>query len=109
MLDDTLARLQAEIAATGLEPEKRASLLRSLATLEKEIEAIRRTDAEQAKSIAAFAHLSAQEATRTKPQRELLELSLAGLRKSVTQFEQTHPRLVDAVASLATTLSGFGF
>lgn len=109
MLDDTLARLQAEIAAAGLEPEKRAGLLRSLADLEKEIDALKRTDVEQARSITAFAQLSAHEATRTRPQRELLELSLTGLRKSVTQFEQTHPRLVDAVGSLAASLSGLGF
>jgi hypothetical protein len=109
MLDDTLARLQAEIAAAGLDPEKRAGLMRSLAALEKEIDALKRTDAEQARSIAAFAQLSAHEATRAQRQPELLELSLSGLRKSVAKFEGTHPRLVEAVGSVAAILSSLGF
>jgi Domain of unknown function (DUF4404) len=83
MLDETIAHLQAELENAGLAPEKRAELLHLLSTLR-------------------------DEATRTAPRREHLELSLAGLRKSVLQFEQTHPRLVDAVGSLAASLSNLG-
>jgi len=83
MLEETIARLKAELADSSIAPEKRAELLRLVATLHAE-------------------------ATGTKPRRELLELSLAGLRKSVREFEQTHPRLVDAVGSLAASLSSLG-
>ena len=108
MLDETIAHLQAELENAGLPPEKRAELLRLLSTLRAEIAPIEQADAEQARSIAAFARLSAHEATRTKPRREQLELSLTGLRKSVREFEQTHPRLVEAVGSLAASLSNLG-
>ena len=83
MLGETIARLEAEIAAAGLTPEKRAELLRSLAALRDEI-------------------------AQARPRTEQLELSLSGLRRSVREFEQSHPGLVDAVASLASGLSGMG-
>jgi len=108
MLDETIARLQAELEGADVGPEKKAELLRLLASLRAEVGQLARTDAEQATSIAAFAQLSAHEATRARPRRELLEVSLTGLRKSVREFEQTHPRLVEAVGSLATSLSNLG-
>jgi Domain of unknown function (DUF4404) len=108
MLDETIAQLQAELDGADVGPEKKAELLRLLSSLRAEVGQLAQTDADQAKSIAAFAHLSAHEATRTRPRRELLELSLTGLRKSVREFEQTHPRLVEAVGSLATSLSNLG-
>jgi hypothetical protein len=83
MLPETIARLEAEIAAAGLTPEKRAEIQRSLTALRDEI-------------------------SRSGPRGEQLELSLAGLRRSVLEFERSHPRLVDAVASLASSLSGMG-
>ena len=108
MVDETIARLQAEPEGAEVGPEKRAELLRLLASLRAEVGQIARSDADQAQSIAAFAHLSAQEATRPRPRRDLLELSLTGLRRSVQEFEQTHPRLVEVVGSLATSLSNLG-
>ena len=108
MVDETIARLQAELEGAEVGAEKRAELLRLLATLRTEVDQIARTDADQARSIAAFAHLSAQEATRPRPRRELLEVSLTGLRKSVQEFERTHPSLVEVVGSLATSLSNLG-
>jgi hypothetical protein len=108
MLDETIARLQAEVESPGMTPERRAELLRLLTTLRTEVAELGRTNADGATSIAAFAQLSAHEATRSQPRRELLELSLAGLRKSVDQLEATHPRLVEAAASLARSLSSLG-
>ncbi len=108
MLEDTIAQLQAELDGADVGPEKKAELQRLLSSLRAEVGQLARTDADQAKSIATFAQLSAHEATRSRPRRELLELSLAGLRKSVREFEQTHPRLVEAVGSLATSLSNLG-
>jgi hypothetical protein len=108
MLDETIARLQAEADSPGMTPERRAEILRLLTTLRAEVAELGKTSADSAESIAAFAHLSAHEATRSRPRRELLELSLAGLRKSVDQLEATHPRLVEAAGSLARSLSSLG-
>jgi hypothetical protein len=108
MVDETIARLQAELEGADVGQDKKAELLRLLSSLRAEVGQLARTDAEQAQSIAGFAQISAHEATRVRPRRELLELSLSGLRKSVREFEQTHPRLVEAVGSLATSLSNLG-
>lgn len=91
-----------------MDEKKKAELQKHLSALHAELGDLARTDADGAKTVAGFAELSAHEATRPKPNHELLELSLSGLRKSVQQFEQTHPRLVEAVGSLAAILSNVG-
>ncbi len=67
-----------------------------------------KTDADQAHSIAGFAALSAHETTRTEPDAKLLELSLSGLSHSVSQFEESHPRLVQVVNSICNALANLG-
>jgi uncharacterized protein YlxW (UPF0749 family) len=83
MLEETIAQLEAELKGADVGAEKKAELLRLLSSLR-------------------------EEATRAQPRRELLETSLASLRRSIREFEQTHPRLVEAVGSLATSLSNVG-
>lgn len=108
MLADTLARLQSDIESAEIAPDKRAELVKSLAALREEIAALEKTDAEQARSVASFAQLSTHEATRTQPRAELRDLSLTGLRRSVQNLEKSHPRLVEAIGSLASALSSLG-
>jgi hypothetical protein len=91
-----------------VDEKKKAELLRQLASLRAELDELARTDADLAKTIAGFADLSAHEATRSRPQPELLELSVAGLRKSVQAFEATHPRVVELVGSLSAMLTNIG-
>ena len=91
-----------------VDEKRKAELLRQMAILQAELDELARTDADRAKTISGFAELSAHEATVPKPQPELLELSVAGLRKSVEDFEQTHPRLVEVVGSLSALLSNVG-
>jgi uncharacterized protein YlxW (UPF0749 family) len=83
MLEETIAQLEAELKGADVGAEKKAELLRLLSSLR-------------------------EEATRAQPRRELLEATLAGLRRSIREFERTHPRLVEAVGSLATSLSNLG-
>ena len=108
MLDDTLARLEAEMGKAGVSPEKKAELLQLMSTLREEITRLPAAHANKAKSIAGFAEVSAHEATRPKRRPELLELSLAGLEKSVEEFEATHPRLVEIAGSLSNALANVG-
>jgi hypothetical protein len=91
-----------------MDETKKAELQKHLSALQTEIDQLARTDADRAKTVAGFADLSAHEATRPRPNRELLGLSLSGLRKSVQEFEETHPRLVEIVGSLSATLSSIG-
>jgi hypothetical protein len=91
-----------------VDEKKKAELGQHLSLLRAELEELARTNADRAKTIAGFAELSAHEATRPQPHPELLELSVTGLRKSVQEFEVTHPRLVEIVGSLSAVLSGVG-
>jgi hypothetical protein len=91
-----------------VDEKRKAELLRQLETLRAELDELARTEADRAKTIAAFADLSAHEATRPKPHPELLKLSVTGLQKSVQEFEATHPRLVEIVGSLSAILTNIG-
>jgi hypothetical protein len=91
-----------------VDEKRKAEILRQLATLQAELDALAQTDADRAKTISGFAELSAHEATRPRPHPELLELSITGLQKSAEEFEKTHPRLVETVGSLLATLSNIG-
>lgn len=109
MLKDTISQIEAKLSESAtLKPEQRDELLRLLATLKSEVAGLSRTDAEQARSIAGYADVSAHEATRERKNEPLLEHSLEGLRASVNGFEKSHPRLVDIVNRIATTLSNLG-
>ncbi len=110
-----MLRATAKHPATGdgmnavmVDDKRKAELEQHLAILQAELDALARTDADRAKTIAGFAELSAHEATRPAPHPELLALSVTGLRKSVQQFEKTHPRLVEIVGSLSAMLSNVG-
>lgn len=88
--------------------KRKAEVSEALTRVRAEIERLEHTHAEDARSIAGFAELSAHEATRERPRPEILELSLSGLKKSVTDFENTHPKLVEVVGSLSSLLANFG-
>lgn len=109
MISDTIAKLEARLADAGtLNETSRRELVDLLATLKGEVNDLARTHAEHAQSIAGFAEASAHEATRQQKNPELLRLSLAGLETSVDGFEQSHPRLVEIVNRICTTLSNLG-
>jgi Domain of unknown function (DUF4404) len=107
-VDDLRGRLRATMMPPMVDEKRNAELQQQLAALHAEIDELARTDADRAKTIAGFAELSAHEATRPKPHPELLELSVTGLKKSVQEFEATHPRLVEIVGSLSAILSSVG-
>jgi hypothetical protein len=109
MIQETIQKIEAQLTSNAqLPPEKRAELLALLATLKEEVGALSQTHAEDARSIAGFAAVSAHEATRSEVKPDLLEHSLGGLARSVQGLEATHPRLVQVVNSICTTLSNLG-
>jgi hypothetical protein len=109
MIDDTIKKIEARIkTAEAIKGERRAEILGLLDSLKGEVASLARTHGEQAQSIASFAHLSTQEATRTTQDPNLLKLSLEGLNTSVEGFEKTHPRLVQLVNAISSTLSNLG-
>ena len=109
MIEKTIGEIEAKISgAESVSDERKAELLKLLGTLKTEVAKLSKTHGEQADSIAGFASLSAHEATRTKPNTQLRELSLQGLRSSADGFEQTHPRLVQIVNAISKTLADLG-
>jgi hypothetical protein len=109
MIENTLKNIEARLQqAESVRPETKAELLKLLATLKSEVAALSRTHAEEAESIAGYTAVSTHEATREEKNPALLQHSLEGLSTSVQGFEQTHPRLVQIVNSICTTLSNLG-
>ena len=109
MIDDTIAKIEARIRKANSVPEEnKAELLSLFSTLKSEVAQLAQTHEEQAQSITGFTEVSAHEATREERNPELLKHSLDGLSSSVTGFEESHPKLVQIVNRICTTLSNLG-
>lgn len=109
MIDDTIAKIEGQLAGAGnLTPAQKSELMRLLGSLKLEVAELAKTDDDGARSIAQFAEVSAHEATRAEQNPRLRELSLSGLRSSVEGFEESHPKLVQVVNSISHTLSNLG-
>ncbi len=108
MIQDTLSKIEARIGQSAVTDESKAELLTLLGTLKSEVAELSKTHGEEAQSIAGFTQVSAHEATREEPNPELVKHSLGGLAASVEGFEKSHPRLVDIVNRICTTLSNLG-
>ena len=109
MIKDTIGEIEAKIhGSSSISDSRKQELLRLLATLKAEVGSLAKTHDEQASSIANFAQTSAHEATREQQNPQSLELSLQGLRSSVSGFEQSHPKLVQIVNNISNTLSNLG-
>jgi len=109
MIAETIKQIEARIQSTeALPSERRQELLELLAKLKAETGELAKTHNEQAESIVSFTQLTAREATRAAQDPQLLNLSAEGLRKSVTEFETSHPKLAHVVNTISTTLSNSG-
>ena len=109
MINDTVTRIEGQIRDAGaIPPGQKDELLKLLGTLRQEVSELSKTNREGARSIANFTELSALEATRTEQNPKLRDLSLEGLKSSAEGFEESHPKLVQAVNSISHTLSNLG-
>lgn len=96
MIEQTIQQIEARLKAAGnLTPETRAELMALVAKLREEAVHL------PAPSVPVAASGEADE-VRT------LQEDVTHLRRSVEEFEDSHPRLVQAVNHLASTLSGLG-
>ena len=109
MLPETLTKIEERVRnSESISAQQRDELLGLLATLKSEVSTLSDTHQDRAQSIAGFTAVSAHEATRQARDPELVELSIQGLSHSVSGFEKSHPRLVQAVNSICTLLSNLG-
>ena len=109
MIEDTIEKIQARLeSAEAIKDDRRQELLQLLGRLKSEVADLSKTHGEQAESIAGFAEVSTHEATRAEQNPQLLQLSLQGLKSSVQELEESHPRLVQLVNAISNTLSNLG-
>lgn len=109
MLEERMGKIEARIAeAPGLPETERTQLLQLVATLREEVDALARSRAEEADSIAHFLEASAHEASRSQKQPKLLEAARDGLTASVENLESSHPKLFEAVNQAAVILANMG-
>jgi uncharacterized coiled-coil DUF342 family protein len=90
MIQKTIGDLEAKIRTAVLGEPAKGELLQLLGTLKGEIAALEKT------SVA------------TPEKQKALKSSVEELRSSVEGFEQSHPKLVQAVNSISNTLSNLG-
>lgn len=109
MIEETIAKIEAAIRRAGeTDPHRREELIRLLEQLKTELRTLPSTQIERAQSIAQFAETAAHEAARKEGSPRLQELSQAGLRESVAEFEVSHPRLTSVVNEICNLLAGLG-
>ncbi len=108
MIQDTLSKIEARIGQSAVKDSSKSELLTLLGTLKSEVAELSKTHADEAQSIAGFTQVSAHEVTRDEPNPALVKYSIEGLAASVGGFEKSHPRLVDIVNRICTTLSNLG-
>jgi hypothetical protein len=109
MLHDTISKIEGRIEnSAALDAPHRAELLALLGQLKTEVTALSETHQEQAESIAAFAEVSAREATRQSKNAQALGHSIGGLQSSVAEFEPSHPRLAGGANRIASLLANMG-
>jgi hypothetical protein len=108
-MKETIGQIEERIKNAGaLKVETRAELLDLLGRLKTEVGELSRTNADQARSIAGFAEISAHEATRPEQNPKSLNHSILGLESSVLELDKSHPQLVAIVNRIAQMLSNMG-
>lgn len=109
MMEDRMRKIEARIEqAPGLPEAEREKLLQLVGTLREEVDALARSHAEDARSIAQFLEASTHEASRTEKQPKLFEAARHGLTASVENFESSHPTLFATVNQAAVVLANMG-
>ena len=108
-IPERIAQIEATLRDSAHIPEAtRQELLDLLAGLKAEVAPLIQTHGESASQITGSADAAVQAAVRREEQPEEAAQAVEGLAASVRDFEASHPRLVQIVDRLATTLSNMG-
>ena len=90
MIEQTISDLEAKIRAQAIGEPSKGELLQLLAKLRTEMAALERTSDD------------------AREKQKELQSSVDELRSSMAGFEQSHPKLIQAVNSISNTLSNWG-
>lgn len=109
MINDTMNKIETKIRdSVHITDANKKEYIVMLETLRNEVNELAKTERDQARSITGFADVTAHEATREETRKDLLDISLNGLKSSVEGFEVSHPKLVSIVNSFCSLLSNLG-
>lgn len=109
MIQDRIAKIEATLQSSqNIPAETRKELLALLAELKSEVAPLAETHRAEVQSIAQYAGTAVEAATREHGSTASTSEATEGLTSSVRGFEASHPRLVEVVDRLATTLSNMG-
>lgn len=90
MIQQTISDIEAKISAEPMSDATKSELLQLIATLKTEITVLYETS------------------SSSREKQTVLKNSVEELRSSVQGFEQSHPKLIQAVNSISSTLSSWG-
>jgi phage shock protein A len=90
MIQQTISDIEAKISAEPMSDTTKRELLQLVATLKTEITVLDQTS------------------STSSEKEKMLKRSVEELRSSVQGFEQSHPKLIQAVNSISSTLSNWG-
>jgi hypothetical protein len=109
MTDDHIEKTKLAIeSAENIPADRKAELLDLLSKLKPAIAKVSETHHEDARSIARLVEASAQEVTRAEKKPEVSKSLLHELKRSVENFEASHPQLAAFVNRYSTLLSALG-
>ena len=109
MIPNTIAEIEARVRqSTSLSETRRAELLSLLGTLKQEVGELAKTKGEEARNIVEHARVYADEAIGEGGSSAVRQPGLDRLTGSVSEFEETHPKLVEVVNRIALMLSNSG-
>ncbi len=109
MIPKTIAEIEDRVRqAESLSETRRTELLALLASLKQEAGELAKTNVEQARAIVEHARVYADEAIREGRHSAAHQPALERLTDSVSEFEETHPKLVEVVNRIALMLSNSG-
>lgn len=90
MIQQTISDIEAKIRAASMGDATKGELLQLIGTLKTEIAALEQTSG------------------TSREKQQVLKRSVEELRSSVAGFEQSHPKLTQAVNNISSTLSNWG-
>jgi len=109
MTDEHIEKTKSAIESAGNIPaDKKAELLDLLSKLKPAIAKVSQTHREDAQSIARLVEASTQETLRAQKKPDLIKRLSRELKKSVQNFEASHPELVAFVTEYSAFLSAMG-
>jgi prefoldin subunit 5 len=110
MTDEHIEKTKSAIeSAENIPADRKAELLDLLSKLKPAIAKVSETHHEDAQSIARLVEASAHETIRPEKEPEHTNRLLHELKKSVENFEASHPELAASVGKYSTLLSALGF